>query len=201
MRGCLIIAAVALATAARADDGYAQGRAGWGAFVIPVPLAVQAERGLVPGQGALVLHVRPGGTADQLGVEPGDVVLALNGRPVASRHDVRDVVRSAAPGDDARVRVMDGDGTIRVHDGAFQERLPRPPGFPWGGMGWPGSARWPEGAGDPEDVVARQNEELLREQRELAELAEAVRAARAAVPAERPWVARATVRVDAEATP
>lgn len=210
MARAAIPVSIALAVAAFAvgeDDGYAQGRAGWGAFVVPVPLRVQADRGLVPGQGGLVLWVRPGGTAAGMGVQRGDVVLSINDRPVSSRRDIRDVVRTAAPGDEATVRTINADGGAETLSGAFRERRPRPPGG-WGGPpdGWRRPEGWggPMGAGDPADIVARQYEELLREQRELREIAEQVRIARAQLAAADgdAWVMRAQLRIGAaEAVP
>jgi serine protease Do len=40
--------------------------------------------GLPRPEGALVASVQPGGPAARAGIEPGDVILDLNGRPVQS---------------------------------------------------------------------------------------------------------------------
>jgi len=115
MRQFLLLAL--LANAQAADDYEEPGRAGWGAFAAPPPLSVQAAHDLMPGQGLVVLHVRPGGTADSLGVAPGDIVMSLNGQPVSTRRELRAIVRQAEAGDAVRVAVKSPNakilGTIR----------------------------------------------------------------------------------------
>lgn len=178
-----------LALAAVEDDGYTDGKAGWGAFVLPVPLAIQAQLDLAPGEGAVVVHVRPGGTADKLGLERGDVVLTLNDRAVSNRRDIRGVMGTVAPGDSAEVLSRRRDGSTTTLNGTFQERKPRPPGSgrpPWAGAGgrggpgdWGGPPPEPE---DPDALAARQYEELLTEQRQLIETTNQLAALRQAIP-------------------
>ncbi len=161
------------------DDGYTDGKAGWGAHAIPVPLSVQAKLDLAPGEGVVILRVRPGGTADKLGLERGDVVLALNDRPVSNRRDIRGVMSTVAPGDQAEVLTRRGNGSTTELTGTFQARQPRPPrpAGGWGGFGGPGGPGGPGGWGgpppdeDPDTQAARQYGELLSEQRQLAETA------------------------------
>src|ERR1700744_4183189 len=76
-----------------ADNDYPVGAARFGAFLVPVPLDVQAADDLVPGQGMLVVATRPGGTAASLGLQSGDVVTNLNGTAINHWGDVRAVVR------------------------------------------------------------------------------------------------------------
>lgn len=163
----LILLAAAVAAGA-ADDYDEPLRAGWGAFAVPTTLAEQASRDLVPGQGLVVLFVRPEGTADSLGIVPGDVVLAINDQPVNSRHDVRAVVHEAQAGDAVRVAVRSGGGAASVRSGAFQERPQRPPGPP----PWAMMAAW--GAAQPGAAelfagrdVAEQRRQLLAEREAL----------------------------------
>lgn len=165
-----------LCISAAEDDGYTDGKAGWGAFVLPVPLTIQAQLDLAPGEGAVVVHVRPGGTADKLGLERGDVVLALNDRPVSNRRDIRGVMSTVAPGDSAEVLSRRRNGSTTTLNGTFQERQPRPPGWgkpPWVGAGGPGGpGGWggpPPEPEEPDSLAARQYEELLTEQQQLAE--------------------------------
>lgn len=135
MRCLLLLAAATLAVAVDDYDDESS-RAGWGAFAVPPTLAELAARDLLPGQGLIVLFVRPEGTADSLGIVPGDVVLAINDQPVSSRRDVRAVVRAAEAGDAVAVAVRSSTGDAAVRHGAFQERPPRPPGPPpWAMMG------------------------------------------------------------------
>jgi hypothetical protein len=181
-----LVLATPSANAAEDNPGYRS--AGWGAFVVPVPLAVQAQRDLDPGQGALVVAVRPGGTAASLGIQPGDVVLAINDTPIANRHDVHAVVASAKPGDAVVVTTVGQDGGVQALDGAFQARPARRPNQGWPMGPWPG----PGGMGgafgpppwrqDPASAQTRQYEELLKEQRALSEAAAALDRVRDTLP-------------------
>jgi hypothetical protein len=187
---CVCVAA----SAAVATDGYDEvGRAGFGAFIVPVPLSVQAERGLQPGQGGLVVGIRPGSTADQLGLRPGEVVLTINDRPVSNRGDVRTVVRGSQPGDAVAVDVMSDRGA-RTATGEFVARQPRPPG---GWQGWfpagqdPGVDWW--NTSSPSEQYEELFTEIAALQAAAADL-EAVRGS-ASVQALRSWFIQVDFRV------
>ncbi|WP_186135296.1 PDZ domain-containing protein, partial [Burkholderia gladioli] len=51
--------------------------------------------GLQKPDGALVSSVDPKGPAAKAGLQPGDVILAVNGRPVTSPEQLRDAVKNA----------------------------------------------------------------------------------------------------------
>jgi len=194
--------ALMVGSAAAADVDYDElGRAGWGGRVIPVPLETQAERDLVPGQGGLVVRVRPGSTADRLGIQPGDIVLSINDRPIATRRDIRDLMATVKPGDDARVTVITAQGTVRQLDGDFHKRLPRPPGTP--GLPWGGQPRDPARLAawrTPEDIIAAQRARLLAEQALLAQARRDLILARARLPTTPAgWFMRVAIAVDADA--
>ncbi len=53
--------------------------------------------------------VESGGPADQAGLEPGDVILSLDGRPVNSGQELLAMLRSRSPGDEVEVE-YDRDG-------------------------------------------------------------------------------------------
>ncbi|ROS76940.1 putative serine protease PepD [Cellulomonas sp. PhB143] len=59
--------------------------------------------------------VAPGGPADDAGVRPGDVIVAVDGRPVTSPDELVVAVRARAPGDAVtlRVRPAGGEGAER----------------------------------------------------------------------------------------
>lgn len=191
-----------------AVEGYDDlGRSGWGGFAVPPPLAVQAERDLVPGQGVMVMFVRPDSTADHLGIAPGDVVLALNDQPVSSRRDIRAIVRQANPGDEVTASLAGPGGAAAEKTGVFHQRLPRPAGPPPWWMGAMMAAMPPPGAGgpdqfrlDPAEVAAAQREQLLAEaadlaaaRRQLADLHTAWRDHQVAAGSSSAWYASALV--------
>jgi serine protease Do len=61
--------------------------------------------GLTKPNGALVSSVDPGGPAAKAGLQPGDVITAVNGSPVADSTDLPSQVASLAPGSSATVTV------------------------------------------------------------------------------------------------
>jgi Do/DeqQ family serine protease len=60
---------------------------------------------LQAGEGVIVAGVLPGGPADKAGVKPGDVLLAIEGRPVADSLAVLNLVAGLAPGASAALKV------------------------------------------------------------------------------------------------
>jgi hypothetical protein len=172
----ILLACAAPALVRAADDEYAIGRTRLGAFTIPVPLDVQAANDLTPGEGRLVVFVRPGGTADTMGLHPGDVLLTLNDAPISTWRDIRDVVSSVQPGDAAHALVSTAQGSAQ-RDGTFQPRQPRPPGMPWFG-GQPG---WGAGGAPAPPMSAQEQiEAVLLQQQALADARAAVAALREA---------------------
>lgn len=63
---------------------------------------------LFPGPGALVEEVTPGGPAQQAGLRRGDVITAVDGRPVADAQTLIIAIRANAPGDRITLRVVRG---------------------------------------------------------------------------------------------
>jgi serine protease Do len=56
--------------------------------------------------GALVQSVSPGGAAAKAGVEPGDVIVEYNGRPIPNTNELVKMVTATKPGTSVSVKVM-----------------------------------------------------------------------------------------------
>ncbi len=60
--------------------------------------------------GALVANVAPDSPADKSGVQPGDVIRAVNGKPVHGARDLAIIVAGVQPGEQARIELLrDGE--------------------------------------------------------------------------------------------
>jgi putative serine protease PepD len=66
------------------------------------------------GTGASVVSVESGGAAEEAGLQAGDVVTAVDDRPVTSSTELTAAVRSHAPGDTVTLTVRRGDDTRTV---------------------------------------------------------------------------------------
>lgn len=53
--------------------------------------------------------VTPGGPADKAGIKPGDVIVAIDGRPVTQEDELLVAIRARAPGDEVVLTIRDGD--------------------------------------------------------------------------------------------
>jgi len=81
-----------------------RGRIGVGIGSIPAD-AVD-EFGLTERAGAVILNVAPGGAAARAGLEPGDVIIAYNGKPIRNRDELVSMVTATRPGTTVPVRVV-----------------------------------------------------------------------------------------------
>ena len=70
--------------------------------------------GLQRATGALVNSVESGSPAAKAGLEPGDVILAINGKEVASSAELPLLVADIAPGQAARIKVWRKNGTREI---------------------------------------------------------------------------------------
>ena len=64
------------------------------------------EFGLKDRKGAVVKTVSPNGAASKAGLEPGDVIIAYNGKPVANRDELVAMVVATKPGTTVPVRIV-----------------------------------------------------------------------------------------------
>ena len=77
-----------------------------GVSVGTIPLDALEQLGLKERAGALVSSVTSGGPAAKAGIEPGDVIVEFNGKPVKNRDDLVGFVTRTAPGTSVPVRVL-----------------------------------------------------------------------------------------------
>ena len=56
--------------------------------------------------GIVVADVQPGGSAETVGIQRGDILVEANGRPIRSVEDLRSIIGSARSGDDVRLYVF-----------------------------------------------------------------------------------------------
>jgi serine protease Do len=77
-----------------------------GVAVRPIPADAVDEFGLKDRNGALVASVSPGGAADKAGLEPGDVIVAYNGKPIRNQDDLVQAVVATKPGTTVPVRIV-----------------------------------------------------------------------------------------------
>jgi hypothetical protein len=70
--------------------------------------------GLAEGEGLAIESVLPGTIADALGIEPGDVLVTINGRVVHGRDDVAAALQERKAGEDVRVEVVGEEGRRRT---------------------------------------------------------------------------------------
>ena len=66
------------------------------------------------GRGAVVADLVPGGPADEGGILPTDVIVAIDGKPVRTAEDVGGIVDDLKPGEKAAVEVQRDGGRERV---------------------------------------------------------------------------------------
>jgi len=74
----------------------------------------QADYGLVPSTGALVVSVVSGSPADAAGIEPGDVIVAFDGKTVSTAQDLTNLVQAASAGQAAQITLWRGSQRFTV---------------------------------------------------------------------------------------
>ena len=62
--------------------------------------------GLTTKSGAIIAGVLKGGPADKAGMKPGDILVAVEGKPVADTTDMLNLIAQLAPGNKAKMTVM-----------------------------------------------------------------------------------------------
>jgi serine protease Do len=88
----------------RSQGRVSRGRIGVG--IAPVNKELAESLGLPKAQGALVTSVEAGAPADKAGVEPGDIILRFNGKPIEKSIDLPRIVGEIKPGTKATVTLQ-----------------------------------------------------------------------------------------------
>jgi serine protease Do len=77
-----------------------------GVSVLAVPREGFEDFGLKTRMGAVVAQVSPGGAAAKAGMEPGDVIIQFNGRPIKNNDELVRMVVATKPGTSVGVKVL-----------------------------------------------------------------------------------------------
>jgi serine protease Do len=72
----------------------------------PVPEAVQRDLGIEEDRGAEVSHAIPNSPAAAAGIQNGDIILAIDGKPIGDLRDVREAIQERSVGDRCDVRIL-----------------------------------------------------------------------------------------------
>lgn len=103
---------------------------GWiGAHIQPVNDEIAEAVGLDKSRGALIASIDPGSPAVAAKLEPGDVILVYNGKPIDRSRQLPRLVADTPPGKTAKLSVW-RDGTahpVDVEVAAFDANRPAPP--------------------------------------------------------------------------
>ena len=70
---------------------------------------------LAQNQGAVVMQVVPGSQAQKAGIKPNDVIVSVNGNPVASAQDVRNVIGLLRVGTPVTLGILRNGQQITIH--------------------------------------------------------------------------------------
>jgi len=92
-----------------------------GVMISDVSQEAQEAFGLPSREGALVQEVTEGSPAEKAGLKHGDVIVAVNGKPVKNQRELIDTVSSLAPGTKVQVEVI-RDGKRKTFTATLAER-------------------------------------------------------------------------------
>src|SRR3954470_2571252 len=77
-----------------------------GVSVVPIPREALEDFGLKERKGALVAEVPATGAAAKAGIEPGDIIVQYNGRPVSNADELVKMVVATKPGTSVPMKVL-----------------------------------------------------------------------------------------------
>lgn len=127
----LLLPLLCAAALIAADSDYEQfdGRAMLGINMTPPSSATQAANGTEPTIGVEAQQVYPGTAADRMGVQPGDLIIGVNGGSISSMNDLRNEVALTGVGGQATVEVMRNGQKLTLTDslGEWPKNIPYTP--------------------------------------------------------------------------
>lgn len=95
---------------------YGEVRRGYmGVTIQEIDASVARELGLKRIRGVYIGDVQPGGAADRAGIQNGDVVLTINGRPVDAPNELQSIVARYRPGEQLTIKVW-RDGVTHTYE-------------------------------------------------------------------------------------
>lgn len=104
--------------------GVTRGWIGVEAQEITAPLAESLK--LTDMKGAIIAGVLRSGPADKAGMKPGDVLLAVDGKPVTDPRSMLNLVAGLTPGETAKLRVRRGHETLELAVAIGKRPKPQP---------------------------------------------------------------------------
>ncbi len=99
---------VAMEIQAQLRSGGKVSRGRIGVVIQEVNKELADSFGLSKAQGALIASIEKGSPADKAGLEPGDVILEFNGKPVVQSSDLPRMVGNSKPGSKAKLEIWRG---------------------------------------------------------------------------------------------
>jgi len=85
-----------------------------GVLIQPVTADIAAAEGIEPNHGALVGDVTAGGPGAAAGVQTGDIIQGVNGKPVNSAADLSQITSMTLPGEPLRLKVLRNGHVIEL---------------------------------------------------------------------------------------
>ena len=81
---------------------------------VEIPGSLQKNAGADANTGLLVMHVEPGGPADQAGVLLGDILIHIDGRSFEDLEDVHNELRRKGAGQEVQAKIIRGGQNIQM---------------------------------------------------------------------------------------